>query len=192
VLLRGLSVCCGSPSQPVSEARASSGWRPPPGRADLQPISKRMGTSWKASPCGVNDRDHGQQFRADFLRVSAPTAAEGIEKYPGSGVIRGDRPGLRSEARRRVRGRCVRYERANARPPPREWRARPRCSLNERQLPTKLVGGILTVLGWAQTRRGVPSALRVPALCHVLTLIPQELVRPQSHPSARWRTVFAA
>ena len=29
----------------------------------------------------VNDRTHGQQFRARFLRASAPTSAEGIEKY---------------------------------------------------------------------------------------------------------------
>jgi hypothetical protein len=29
----------------------------------------------------VNDRTHGQQFRARFLRASAPTSVEGIEKY---------------------------------------------------------------------------------------------------------------
>jgi len=33
----------------------------------------------------VNDRTHGQQFRAQFLRVSAPTSIEGIERYLGSG-----------------------------------------------------------------------------------------------------------
>ena len=37
----------------------------------------------------VNDRTHGQQFRARFLKTSAPTSIEGIEKYLGSGMIRG-------------------------------------------------------------------------------------------------------
>ena len=37
----------------------------------------------------VNDRVHGQQFRARFLKTSAPTSIEGIEKYLGSGMIRG-------------------------------------------------------------------------------------------------------
>lgn len=40
----------------------------------------------------VNDRQHGQQFRAAFLRSSPPTTAEGIEKYLGSGMIRGIGP----------------------------------------------------------------------------------------------------
>jgi exodeoxyribonuclease V alpha subunit len=40
----------------------------------------------------VNDRTHGQQFRAQFLRTSAPTSAEGIEKYLSSGMIRGVGP----------------------------------------------------------------------------------------------------
>ena len=40
----------------------------------------------------VNDREHGQQFKAVFLRSSAPTTAEGIEKYLGSGMIRGIGP----------------------------------------------------------------------------------------------------
>ena len=39
-----------------------------------------------------NDREHGQQFKASFLRASAPTTAEGIEKYLGSGMIRGIGP----------------------------------------------------------------------------------------------------
>src|SRR5918912_2611182 len=37
----------------------------------------------------VNDRTHGLQFRANFLRAAAPTTAEGIEKYLGSGMIKG-------------------------------------------------------------------------------------------------------
>jgi hypothetical protein len=34
----------------------------------------------------------GQQFRARFLRTSAPTSVEGIEKYLASGMIRGIGP----------------------------------------------------------------------------------------------------
>jgi exodeoxyribonuclease V alpha subunit len=40
----------------------------------------------------VNDRTHGPQFRARFLRASAPTTAEGIEKCLASGMIRGIGP----------------------------------------------------------------------------------------------------
>ncbi len=40
----------------------------------------------------VHDRTHGQQFRARFLRSSAPSSSEGIEKYLGSGMIRGIGP----------------------------------------------------------------------------------------------------
>jgi exodeoxyribonuclease V alpha subunit len=34
----------------------------------------------------LNDRTHGVQFKAAFLKVSPPTTLEGIEKYLGSGV----------------------------------------------------------------------------------------------------------
>jgi exodeoxyribonuclease V alpha subunit len=40
----------------------------------------------------INDRTHGQQFRARFLKTSEPTSVEGIEKYLGSGMIRGIGP----------------------------------------------------------------------------------------------------
>ena len=40
----------------------------------------------------VNDRTHGQQFRARFIRTAAPSSVEGIEKYLGSGMIRGIGP----------------------------------------------------------------------------------------------------
>ena len=40
----------------------------------------------------INDRTHGQQFKARFLRTSAPTSVEGIEKYLASGMIRGIGP----------------------------------------------------------------------------------------------------
>ena len=39
-----------------------------------------------------NDRIHGLQFRAVFLKASAPTSTEGIEKYLASGMIRGIGP----------------------------------------------------------------------------------------------------
>ena len=40
----------------------------------------------------INDRAHGQQFRARFLKTSAPSSIDGIEKYLGSGMIRGIGP----------------------------------------------------------------------------------------------------
>ena len=40
----------------------------------------------------VNDRTHGLQFRARFLKTSAPSSLEGIEKYLGSGMVRGIGP----------------------------------------------------------------------------------------------------
>src|SRR5215475_8563416 len=41
----------------------------------------------------VNDRTHGQQFKARFVRTSQPTSIDGIEKYLGSGMIRSIGPG---------------------------------------------------------------------------------------------------
>jgi exodeoxyribonuclease V alpha subunit len=43
----------------------------------------------QASGEWINDRTHGVQFRARFLKAMPPTTAEGIEKYLGSGMIRG-------------------------------------------------------------------------------------------------------
>src|SRR5690349_18891769 len=45
-----------------------------------------------ASGTWVNDRTHGLQFRAAFLRAAPPTTAEGIEKYLGSGMVKGIGP----------------------------------------------------------------------------------------------------
>lgn len=42
--------------------------------------------SWKV------DSEHGEQFQAKELRTSAPSTAEGIEKYLGSGLVRGIGP----------------------------------------------------------------------------------------------------
>ena len=40
----------------------------------------------------VNDRTYGPQFRSHFLKATAPTSNEGIERYLGSGMIRGIGP----------------------------------------------------------------------------------------------------
>jgi exodeoxyribonuclease V alpha subunit len=45
-----------------------------------------------ASGDWVNDRTHGQQFKARFLKTSRPTSVDGIEKYLASGMIRGIGP----------------------------------------------------------------------------------------------------
>jgi exodeoxyribonuclease V alpha subunit len=45
-----------------------------------------------ASGTWLNDRTHGLQFKARFLKTSAPSSIDGIEKYLGSGMIRGIGP----------------------------------------------------------------------------------------------------
>src|SRR5271165_6365715 len=42
-----------------------------------------------ASGVWQNDRTHGLQFRAKFLKTSPPVSTDGIEKYLSSGMIRG-------------------------------------------------------------------------------------------------------
>jgi exodeoxyribonuclease V alpha subunit len=46
----------------------------------------------QASGSWVNDRTHGLQFRAAFLRTAPPTTLEGIERYLGSGMVKGIGP----------------------------------------------------------------------------------------------------
>jgi len=46
----------------------------------------------QASGAWVNDRTHGVQFKASFLKAAPPTTIEGIEKYLGSRMIRGTGP----------------------------------------------------------------------------------------------------
>src|SRR3984893_17449132 len=46
----------------------------------------------QASGTWENNREHGLQFRTNFLRATAPTSAEGMEKYLGSGLIKGIGP----------------------------------------------------------------------------------------------------
>jgi exodeoxyribonuclease V alpha subunit len=40
----------------------------------------------------IQDREYGRQFRGDMLSSSAPTTREGIEKYLGSGLVKGVGP----------------------------------------------------------------------------------------------------
>src|SRR5262245_24220808 len=42
----------------------------------------------------VVDRDHGRQFRADAIKTAHPASARGIERYLGSGLIKGIGPKL--------------------------------------------------------------------------------------------------
>ncbi|WOJ91845.1 ATP-dependent RecD-like DNA helicase (plasmid) [Methylocapsa polymorpha] len=42
----------------------------------------------------LTDRTHGLQFKADLLKTTPPTTAEGIEKYLGSGMVHGIGPKL--------------------------------------------------------------------------------------------------
>lgn len=45
-----------------------------------------------ATGAWIVDRDHGRQFRCEQLRVTPPSTLEGIERYLGSGVIKGIGP----------------------------------------------------------------------------------------------------
>src|SRR6476660_7031704 len=60
------------------------------GHRDLITVVGHAATT--ASGEWVNDRTHGQQFRARYLRTSAPTSREGIMIYLSSGMIRGIGP----------------------------------------------------------------------------------------------------
>ena len=67
------------------------------GQRDLMTVigsaaSVSAGESIEAQGAWVNDREHGLQFRADNLRVVPPTTLEGIEKYLGSGMVKGIGP----------------------------------------------------------------------------------------------------
>ena len=45
-----------------------------------------------ASGAWVTDREHGRQFRAVFVKISPPTTLTGIERYLGSGMVKGIGP----------------------------------------------------------------------------------------------------
>ena len=46
----------------------------------------------EGSGCWVNDRQHGLQFKARHLRVIPPSTLDGIERYLGSGMVKGIGP----------------------------------------------------------------------------------------------------
>ena len=52
----------------------------------------RPASSSRQAAFWINDRTHGVQFKASFLKATAPTTVDGIEKYLGSGMIRGIGP----------------------------------------------------------------------------------------------------
>ena len=54
------------------------------------------GEQLEATGSWVTDRDHGRQFKARELKTVAPTTMEGIEKFLGSGAVRGVGPKLAS------------------------------------------------------------------------------------------------
>jgi len=60
----------------------------------------------QASGWWINDRTHGVQFKAAFLKAVAPTTVEGIEKYLGSGMIRGIGPATRRSSCAPLARRC--------------------------------------------------------------------------------------
>jgi exodeoxyribonuclease V alpha subunit len=45
-----------------------------------------------ASGHWVTDREHGRQFRAVFVKIAPPTTLSGIERYLGSGMVKGIGP----------------------------------------------------------------------------------------------------
>ncbi|MFM7375374.1 MAG: ATP-dependent RecD-like DNA helicase, partial [Chthoniobacterales bacterium] len=67
------------------------------GRRDLVPVVGAVAAvspgEWiTAEGHWERNRDHGMQLRATNIRCQAPTSIEGIEKYLGSGLIRGVGP----------------------------------------------------------------------------------------------------
>ena len=73
----------------------------------------------------TNDRTHGQQFRARFLKTSAPSSIEGIEKYLGSGHDPRHRTGLRQAHGQAFRQGRLRHHRGQPRAAARGRRHRP-------------------------------------------------------------------
>jgi ATP-dependent exoDNAse (exonuclease V) alpha subunit len=45
-----------------------------------------------AEGCWVRDREHGLQFKATTMKTEPPTTAEGVERYLGSGLVKGIGP----------------------------------------------------------------------------------------------------
>ncbi len=55
-------------------------------------LAVTAGEQIEASGAWVFDPQHGEQFKADELRVKPPSTVEGIEKYLGSGLVKGIGP----------------------------------------------------------------------------------------------------
>jgi exodeoxyribonuclease V alpha subunit len=55
-------------------------------------LSVTAGECIDATGAWVHDPQHGQQFRADEIRSTPPSTIEGIEKYLGSGLVKGIGP----------------------------------------------------------------------------------------------------
>ena len=72
-----------------------------------------------ASGQWVTDREHGRQFKAAFVSVAPPHTLEGIERYLGSGMVKGIGPVYAQRLGRGIRHRRVRHHRAHARAPAR-------------------------------------------------------------------------
>lgn len=67
------------------------------GRVDLVTVvghlpSASAGEYVEAQGWWVIDKEHGQQFKAQAMRTTHPSSPEGIEKYLGSGLIKGIGP----------------------------------------------------------------------------------------------------
>ena len=73
----------------LMRSRDTGGRRRPPERKNL-PRKDGSPKFWLCDK--VSQLTHGQQFKSRFMRTSAPTSIEGIEKYLGSGMIRGIGP----------------------------------------------------------------------------------------------------
>jgi exodeoxyribonuclease V alpha subunit len=56
-----------------------------------------VGEHLHATGAWVQDRVHGQQFKATWIRVSPPDSPEGIERYLGSGLIKGIGPHIATQ-----------------------------------------------------------------------------------------------
>jgi hypothetical protein len=107
----------------------------------------------------VNDRTHGPQFRARFHRASAPTMAEGIQRYLASGMIRGIGPG---SAKRLVRALSRQ----------RQWRRTDGAGSKH---------GIVLVLRVASARPSGQSTLRMRAFSHIWHRVSAAVSRRPRH-----------
>ena len=70
-----------------------------PGKRDLitvvgSSITVNAGEYIDCTGIWINDKTHGLQFKAKTLKQIQPTTIEGIEKYLGSGLVKGIGPGF--------------------------------------------------------------------------------------------------